>query len=210
MKTIQKYMLLVVLSVVSTAVSAATKYSLTAGTLTDCSIKFYVNDVEVTEAEKGQTVVVKVTPTTDGYVVGEFTVNATAGFGEAMVRRGPGLLKDVAGGWSSGDDPNVYQFTMPDANVLVHVTCVEAEDGLLALIRQAEKLITAAYDEKIRNKTITDIELTTMRNAVSSYGAARNVYDNPASTKSQMVDACTALLQGLSAAGLLQTAGTTN
>ena len=203
-----KKKLFVLLALVMTAMtaSAVTGYELTKGTLTACDIAFYIDgDLEnpVTEAPEGATVIVKVKPAEENWTVSEITANGYTNYDAAMTRRAPAITKNIEISWSSGNENNTYQFTMPRGNVQVHVTCTEPAQSLYVLIINAEQKITESFDEKMKTGTLTDAEKTKLYNIREAYRAARNVYDNPASTEEERAAARLQYLQALRSEGLM-------
>ena len=203
-----KKKLFALLALVMTAMtaSAVTGYELTKGTLTACDIAFYIDGAlenPVTEAPEGATVIVKVIAAEENWTVSEITADGYTTYDAATTRRAPAITKNIVISWYTGNENNTYQFTMPKGNVQVHVTCVEASEGLEVLVENAEHKITESFDEKMKTGTLTDAEKKKLYNLREAYRAARNVFDNPASTDAEKAAARLQFLQALRSESLM-------
>ena len=202
----KSFMLLLILTLVSTAANA---FDLVPGTLSECTIQFFIAgdlNTPVTSANKGQTVVVKVTAAHENWVVSTMSADGYTSFEEAKSRRTaptPSIIKDIVTPWNTGDENNTYEFVMPEANVQVHVACVEASKGLEVVVESAEQLITEKYDEKIKNGTITPAEMDAFISLREAYRQARNVFDNPEATDAEKAAARLLFLKALRTEALL-------
>jgi hypothetical protein len=172
----------------------ASAYDLTVGTKEKCSVIFKVNGNVVTTANKGDSVVVVVTPDTpvqEGvvYAVKDIQVKAYTSFGAAKTRsNSPAIVKNITPQWET---ENTYSFTMPDANALVDVVCDESPEALIVVIEKAEETVTDwinnNLNELIEHAGDTNHPLVKKLMSVhDAYRRARDVYDNPDSTEVQI------------------------
>ena len=196
------FMLLLAMVCMSLTASA---YDLTVGTKEKCSVKFMVNGNEVTTANKGDSVVVVVTPVTPDqegvvYAVKDIQVKAYTSFGAAKTRsNSPAIVKNITPQW---EEQNTYSFFMPDANALVDVVCDESPEALIVVIEKAEENVTDWINDNLNElldnagnpnhplvKKLMDIR--------DYYRNARDVYDNPDSTEAEIEEARQLFLDAL-------------
>ena len=196
------FMLLLAMVCMSLTASA---YDLTVGTKEKCSVIFKVNGNVVTTANKGDSVVVVVTPVTpekEGvvYAVKDIQVKAYTSFGAAKTRsNSPAIVKNITPQW---EEQNTYSFFMPDANALVDVVCDESPEALIVVIEKAEENVTDWINDNLNElldnagnpnhplvKKLMDIR--------EAYRKARNVYDNPDSSELQIETARQEFLDAL-------------
>ena len=99
----------------------ATQYDLTVGESEHGTVAFGVGGKTATQAKKDDVVTVSVTPAT-GFAAKEVFVKAYTAWESANARafRAPAMLKDIA--VTAGAAAGTWQFTMPDANVVVDAT----------------------------------------------------------------------------------------
>ena len=196
------FMLLLAMVCMSLTASA---YDLTVGTKEKCSVKFMVNGNEVTTANKGDSVVVVVTPDTPAqegvvYAVKDIQVKAYTSFGAAKTRsNSPAIVKNITPQWET---ENTYSFFMPDANALVDVVCDESPQALIVVIEKAEENVTDwindNLNELIDNAGDTNHPLVKkLMDIREAYRKARNVYDNPDSSELQIETARQEFLDAL-------------
>ena len=196
------FMLLLAMVCMSLTASA---YDLTVGTKEKCSVIFKVNGNVVTTANKGDSVVVVVTPDTpeqEGvvYAVKDIQVKAYTSFGAAKTRsNNPAIVKNITPQW---EEENTYSFTMPDANALVDVVCDESPEALIVVIEKAEETVTDWINNNL-NELLDNVgnpnhpmvkKLMDIREA---YRNARDVYDNPDSTEAEIEEARQLFLDAL-------------
>ena len=196
------FMLLLAMVCMSLTASA---YDLTVGTKEKCSVIFKVNGNVVTTANKGDSVVVVVTPDTpeqEGvvYAVKDIQVKAYTSFGAAKTRsNNPAIVKNITPQW---EEQNTYSFFMPDANALVDVVCDESPEALIVVIEKAEETVTDWINDNL-NELLDNVgnpnhpmvkKLMDIREA---YHNARNVYDNPDSTEAEIEEARQLFLDAL-------------
>ncbi len=183
----------------------ASAYDLTVGTKEKCSVIFKVNGNVVTTANKGDSVVVVVTPDTpeqEGvvYAVKDIQVKAYTSFGAAKTRsNSPAIVKNITPQW---EEENTYSFFMPDANALVDVVCDESPEALIVVIEKAEDSVTDWINNNL-NELLDNVgnpnhplvkKLMDIREA---YRHARDVYDNPDSTEAEIEEARQEFLDAL-------------
>ena len=196
------FMLLLAMVCMSLTASA---YDLTVGTKEKCSVIFKVNGNVVTTANKGDSVVVVVTPDTpeqEGvvYAVKDIQVKAYTSFGAAKTRsNSPAIVKNITPQW---EEQNTYSFFMPDANALVDVVCDESPEALIVVIEKAEETVTDWINNNL-NELLDNVgnpehpmvkKLMDIREA---YRNARDVYDNPDSTEAEIEEARQLFLDAL-------------
>ena len=196
------FMLLLAMVCMSLTASA---YDLTVGTKEKCSVIFKVNGNVVTTANKGDSVVVVVTPDTpeqEGvvYAVKDIQVKAYTSFGAAKTRsNNPAIVKNITPQW---EEENTYSFFMPDANALVDVVCDESPEALIVVIEKAEETVTDWINNNL-NELLDNVgnpnhpmvkKLMDIREA---YRNARDVYDNPDSTEAEIEEARQLFLDAL-------------
>ena len=196
------FMLLLAMVCMSLTASA---YDLTVGTKEKCSVTFMVNGNEVTTANKGDSVVVVVTPVTPDqegvvYAVKDIQVKAYTSFGAAKTRsNSPAIVKNITPQW---EEQNTYSFFMPDANALVDVVCDESPEALIVVIEKAEENVTDwindNLNELIDNAGDTNHPLVKkLKDIRDYYRNARDVYDNPDSTEAEIEEARQLFLDAL-------------
>ena len=196
------FMLLLAMVCMSLTASA---YDLTVGTKEKCSVIFKVNGNVVTTANKGDSVVVVVTPDTPDqegvvYAVKDIQVKAYTSFGAAKTRsNSPAIVKNITPQW---EEENTYSFFMPDANALVDVVCDESPEALIVVIEKAEETVTDWINNNL-NELLDNVgnpehpmvkKLMDIREA---YRNARDVYDNPDSTEAEIEEARQEFLDAL-------------
>jgi len=185
------FMLLLAMVCMSLTASA---YDLTVGTKEKCSVIFKVNGNEVTTANKGDSVVVVVTPDTpeqEGvvYAVKDIQVKAYTSFGAAKTRsNNPAIVKNITPQW---EEENTYSFFMPDANALVDVVCDESPEALIVVIEKAEETVTDWINDNL-NELLDNVGnpehpmVKKLKSVRDAYRNARDVYDNPDSTEAEI------------------------
>ena len=196
------FMLLLAMVCMSLTASA---YDLTVGTKEKCSVKFMVNGNEVTTANKGDSVVVVVTPDTpekEGavYAVKDIQVKAYTSFGAAKTRsNSPAIVKNITPQW---EEQNTYSFFMPDANALVDVVCDESPEALIVVIEKAEENVTDWINDNL-NELLDNAGnpnhplVKKLKDIRDYYRNARDVYDNPDSTEAEIEEARQLFLDAL-------------
>ena len=196
------FMLLLAMVCMSLTASA---YDLTVGTKEKCSVIFKVNGNVVTTANKGDSVVVVVTPDTpeqEGvvYAVKDIQVKAYTSFGAAKTRsNGPAIVKNITPQW---EEQNTYSFFMPDANALADVVCDESPEALIVVIEKAEETVTDWINNNL-NELIdhagdpTYPAVKKLMDIREAYRNARDVYDNPDSTEAEIEEARQLFLDAL-------------
>ena len=196
------FMLLLAMVCMSLTASA---YDLTVGTKEKCSVKFMVNGNEVTTANKGDSVVVVVTPVTPDqegvvYAVKDIQVKAYTSFGAAKTRsNGPTIVKNITPQWET---ENTYSFFMPDANALVDVVCDESPEALIVVIEKAEENVTDWINDNL-NELLDNAGnpnhplVKKLKDIRDYYRNARDVYDNPDSTEAEIEEARQLFLDAL-------------
>ena len=125
---------------------AATLYNLTLadGSNAHGSVAFTVDGAAATQAKKDDVVTVSVTPAT-GYAAKEVFVKAHTTWESANARafRAPAMLKDIE--VNAGTAAGTWQFTMPEANVVVEATYT--------------KIVQNAWIQNIANQTYTSVAI---------------------------------------------------
>ena len=196
------FMLLLAMVCMSLTASA---YDLTVGTKEKCSVKFMVNGNEVTTANKGDSVVVVVTPVTPDqegvvYAVKDIQVKAYTSFGAAKTRsNSPAIVKNITPQW---EEQNTYSFFMPDANALVDVVCDESPEALIVVIEKAEENVTDWINDNL-NELLDNAGnpnhplVKKLKDIRDYYRNARDVYDNPDSSEAEIEEARQLFLDAL-------------